>query len=244
MAYLSVKLDHVAALREIRKNRMPEASHAAILAELAGADGITIHLRRDRRHIRDIDLYVLKEVVRTRMTIEIAPTDENLSRVREVKPYMVTLMPEVDKELSTQSGFDLTGDDEDLEAVVGSLQEVGVKISARINPDQDAVKRAIKMKLDAVELHTGAYATANSEDEGLAEIARIERAAKAAANGNLIVMAGQNLDYHNLSPLIKLGIDEFTVGHAIIARAVLVGMDRAVREMLEIVRRESSHVGI
>jgi pyridoxine 5-phosphate synthase len=244
MAYLSVKLDHVGVLREARKGRLPDPSQAVVLAELGGVDGIVVHLRRDRRHIRERDVYILREMVRTRLTLEIAPDAENVSRALDVKPYMVTLVPEADREITTEAGLIPGEETEALGAEVKRLQEAGIKVSVHIEPDVDVVKWAAKMKVDAVRLHTGTYAGARTEVEGFAEIEQLEQAAKAAAKNDLIVIAGQGLDYQNILPLVKLGlIDEFVVGHAVVARAMLVGMERAVREMVELVRRHDASTG-
>jgi len=241
MAYLSVKLDHVAVLRQARKGKNPMPAQAAMLAEMAGADGITVHMRNDRRHIREKDLFVLRETIGTRLTVEITPTEDNVLRVVEAKPYMVTFMPEVDREITTQTGLALMDDDLDIfREMVQRLQEVDVKVTLHIEPDVEMVKRASRMGVDAVKLHTGLYAGARTEPEGLAELEKIDRAARAAGKANLIVMAGQGLDYQNLMPLAKLNvIDEFVIGQAIVARAVMVGMDRAVRDMIDSLHRES-----
>lgn len=244
MAYLSVKLDHVAALRAARRGQKPLPSQAATLAELAGADSITVHMRNDRRHIKEKDVFVLKQTVGTRLTIEVAPTEENLARVLEVKPYMVTFMPEVDREVTTQSGLTLNEDFEIVQEMVQRLQAVEIKVALHIEPDADLVKQAAKMRVDAVKLHTGFYAGARNEEEGLAELGKIERAAKAAGKADLMVIAGQGLDYQNLGPLVKMGVvDEFTIGQAIVAHAVMVGMHQAVRDIMEIIRYEGAGAG-
>lgn len=237
MAYLSVKLDHVAVLRQTRKGRNPDPSQAAALAELAGCDGITIHLRRDRRHIREKDLFILKEIVATRLTVEIAPTEDNVARVIEVKPYMVTFVPEVDREITTQCGWTLHDEEcETIGEMAWRLQEAGIKTALHIEPSTEMIKWASKIKVDAVKLHTGVYASARTEAEGLAELGRIERTSQAAGKANLLTLAGQGIDYTNLAPLVRLGvIDEFVIGQAIIARAILTGMDRAVRDALAII---------
>lgn len=242
MAYLSVKLDHVAALRQIRRGKNPIPAQSATLAEMAGADGIAVHMRSDRRHIRERDLFILKETVGTRLTIEIAPTEENLSRVLEVKPYMVTFIPEVDREITTQTGLTPDDDFEMIQEMAQRLQEVDVRVALHMEPDPDIIKGASRIGIDAVKLHTGQYAGARTEEEGIAELEKIERAARAAGKADLMVIAGQNLDYQNLPPLAKLGvIDEFTIGQAIVARAVMVGMEQAVRDVIELLRYETAH---
>jgi len=244
MAYLSVKLDHVATLREARKGKFPDPSHAVVMAEHAGVDGIAIHLRRDRRHIRQRDVVLLKEVVSSRLTVEIEPNEENVAHMLEVKPYMVTFVPETDREITTQAGLTLTDDYDEIADMTRRLQTVGVKVAVHIEPDTDLVKQASRMGVDAVRLHTGMYANARTEQEGLIELARLEKAARAAGKGNLLVLAACGLDYQNLPPVVKMGIiDEFVVGFAVVARAVVSGMDRAVRDMLDIVRREALQPG-
>jgi pyridoxine 5-phosphate synthase len=246
MVYLSVKLDHVAALRQVRRGgKHPIPAQSAALAEMAGADGITIHMRRDRRHIREKDLFLLKEVVGTRLTVEIAPTEENLSRILEARPYMVTFMPEGEKEITTQAGLTLEEEFETVEEMTRLAQEAGIRVCLHLEPDTDIIKRASRVGVDAVKLHTAIYASARTEEDGLNELSRIERAARAATKADLMVIAGQSLDYQNLPPLAKLGvIDEFTMGQAVIARAVMVGMHQAVRDVLDIIRKDGAHPGL
>lgn len=244
MAYLSVKLDHVATLREARKGNFPDPSHAAVMAEHAGVDGIAVHLRRDRRHIRQRDTVLLKEIVTSRLTVEMEPNEENVAHMLEVKPYMVTFLPETDREITTQAGLRLADDYDGVADMARRLQAVGVKVAVHIEPDAELVRQASRMGADAVRLHTGMYANARTEQEGLAELARLEKAARAAGKGGLLVLAACGLDYQNLPPLVKLGIvDEFVVGFAVVARAVVSGMERAVRDMLDIVRREAFQPG-
>ncbi len=244
MAYLSVKLDHVATLREARKSKYPDPSHAAVMAEHAGADGIAVHLRRDKRHIRQRDVVLLKEIVRTRLTVEIEPTEETVSPVLELKPYMVTFVPEVDREITTQTGLALPDNFDTIADMTRRLQTVGVKVALHVEPEPDLVKQVSRVGADAVRLHTGMYANARTEQEGLAELARLDKAARAAAKGDVLVLAGGGLDYQNMPPVAKLGlIDEFVVGHALVAEAVVSGMQRAVQAMIDIVRREASQPG-
>ena len=184
MAYLSVKLDHVAVLREARRKKSPELAHAAVLAELGGADGISIHLRRDRRHIRERDLYILREVVRTRLNVETAATEENITRMLEVKPYMVIFVPEIDKEITTQSGLNLTDDYEQLEEAARRLQEVGVKVGLLIDPSGEAVKRAVRMRVEAVKLFTGGDGGFPTAGKGLQEKGGGGRTARGAGQGD------------------------------------------------------------
>ena len=167
-----------------------------------------------------------------------------MSRVLETKPYMVTFMPEVDKEITTQGGLTLDEEFETVEEMAKRLQEVGVKVGLHIEPDTEMVKRTSRINVDAIKLHTGMYVNAQTEEDGLAELEKIERSAKSAGKANLMVMAGQGLDYQNLTPLARLGvIDEYVFGQAVIARAVMAGMPQAVRDMLDIVRHETAQSG-
>jgi len=244
MAYLSVKLDHIAVLREARGNKTPEPSRAAVLAELGGADGITIHLRRDRRHIRDRDLFILREVISTRMTVEIAPSEENISRLLEVKPYMVNFVPELDREVTTQNGLDIEENYELLEDATRRFQEIDTKVGLTINPTTDDVKKAARMHVDAVKIFTGGYGNARTEEEGLVELSRLERTAQAADKADLIVIMGQGLNYINLPPLARLGVaDEYIIGQAIVARSIMTGMERAVREMANLAHHDATGAG-
>jgi pyridoxine 5-phosphate synthase len=244
MAYLSVKLDHIATLREARKGKFPDPSHAAVMAEHAGVDGLAVHLRRDRRHIRQRDIVLLKEIVTSRLTVEMEPNEENVAHMLEVKPYMVTFLPETDREITTQAGLTLADDYDSIADMARRLQTVGVKVAVHIEPDADLVKHALRMGVDGVRLHTGMYANARTEQEGLAELARLEKAARAAGKGDLLVLAACGLDYQNLPPLVKLGIvDEFVVGFAVVYKAIVSGMERAVRDMLDLVRREAFQPG-
>ncbi len=237
MAYLSVKLDHVAALREVRKGRTPDPVQAAVLAEMAGSDSITIHLRRDRRHIKARDLVLLRQAVHSRLIVEISPTVENISAVMDIKADQVMLVPEDDGEVTTQSGFGPDSEWDSIEEAVARLQGAGLSCGLVVEPSADAIKRVSKLGLAGIRLFTGTYALARTETDGLAELERIEKAASAAARSDLVVSAGQGIDFQNLGPLVRLGvIDEFVVGQALIARALMVGMERAILAMLGIVR--------
>lgn len=237
MAYLSVKLDHVAALRQMRKGKSPEPAHAAMLAEAGGADSITVHMRQDRRHIRERDLYLLKETVGSRLTVEIAPTEENVGRIVEVKPNLVVLIPEIDREKTTQSGLLLEEDAEIITEMVHRLQEVGISVAVHVEPSPDIIKRAVKIGVDAVKLHTGFYANAVTDEDGLTELDKIDSTTKTANKAGLMVLAGQGLTAGNILPLLKRGgIDEYIVGREIVERAVMVGMEKAVQHMRDTIR--------
>lgn len=237
MARLSVNIDHIATLRQARLGKEPDPVAAASIAELAGADGITIHLREDRRHIQDRDVKLLRETIKTKLNLEMAATDEMVKIALEVKPDMVTLVPEKRAELTTEGGLDVLQSRDKLSRQVKRLKEGGVIVSLFINPEINHVKMAKKIGTDYVEIHTGRYADAlnkKAEDE---ESRKIVDAVKAAGKLRLGVNAGHGLNYLNIKKVAKIPeIEEFSIGHGIIARAVLVGLDRAVREMVELVK--------
>lgn len=237
MKRLGVNVDHVATLREARKGKLPDPVAAAVAAEMAGADGIVCHLREDRRHIKDKDLYILKEVVKTHLNLEMAATDEMIRRALEVVPDMVTLVPERREEITTEGGLDVVSEFEWIEEVVTQLRNHNIVVSLFIDPDIEQIKAAAECKADYIELHTGPYA--NAEDLGtmMDELERLRSMAMAAAKLNLGVSAGHGLNYHNVREIVQIEqIEELNIGHSIIAKAVMVGMERAVREMLEIIR--------
>jgi len=231
---LAVNIDHVATVREARKGSRPDPVHAAVLAELAGARGIIVHLREDRRHIQDRDVQILRRTVRSPLNLEMAATEELVGIALQVKPDRATLVPERREELTTEGGLDVAGLRDSLEPAVRRLQEGGIVVSCFIDPDADQVKAAARLGSDVVEIHTGAYANARDAEEEEGERQRVQRAAQLAAKLDLTVVAGHGLDYQNVTPIAALReIEELSIGHAIIARALLVGMERAVRDMRE-----------
>ncbi|MBT0654416.1 pyridoxine 5'-phosphate synthase [Geomobilimonas luticola] len=237
MAKLGVNIDHVATIRQARGGMEPDPVAAAAIAELAGADGITIHLREDRRHIQDRDLKILRQTVRTRLNLEMAATAEMVAIACTQKPEMCTLVPEKRQELTTEGGLDVRIHQESLADVVEKLQEGGMLVSLFIDPDPDQVKAASKIGADYIEIHTGAFADARGFRKQDAELRKIENAIKLAAKLGLGVNAGHGLNYSNIKMVASLGgIEEFNIGHSIISRAVLVGLDRAVREMVDLVK--------
>lgn len=236
MARLSVNIDHIATLRQARLGKEPDPVTAAAIAELAGADGITIHLREDRRHIQDRDVRMLRETVKTKLNLEMAATDEMVNIALEVKPEMVTLVPEKRAELTTEGGLDITLNKDHLSRQIARLLAGGITVSLFINPDKEQIKASSRIKADYVEIHTGRYADAVSEREGEAEFQKVLEAVKAAARLGLGINAGHGLNYINIKRVSRISeIEEFSIGHAIIARAALVGLERAVREMVELV---------
>ena len=236
MAGLSVNVDHVATIREARKIKEPDPVTAAALAELAGADGIIVHLREDRRHIKDRDLRLLRETVKTKLILEMAATEEMVRIALDVKPEMVTLVPEKREELTTEGGLDINMNKENVKDSVLILQEKGILVSLFVDPDIDQIKSAHKVSSDYVEIHTGRFCEAYDRAEQEGELERILTSVKMASKLKLGINAGHGLNYQNIKTLIGIEeIEEFSIGHSIISRALLVGMDRAVREMIELI---------
>jgi pyridoxine 5-phosphate synthase len=235
---LGVNVDHVATLRQARKASYPDPVTAAALAELGGAEQITIHLREDRRHIQDRDLKILRETCRSQLNLEMAATQDMVKIAYDVKPDICTLVPERREELTTEGGLDAMGARESIRKVVKNLKDGEIQVSLFIDPDIDQVRAAHKCDADRVELHTGRYCDVRGTAERARELARLVDAAKAAAKLGLKVAAGHGLNYDNVRPLVAINeIEELNIGHAIVARAVLTGMEQAVRDMLALMRR-------
>jgi pyridoxine 5-phosphate synthase len=237
MVRLGVNVDHVATLREARKGKLPDPVAAAVLAEMAGAHGIVCHLREDRRHIKDKDLYLLKEMVKNHLNMEMAPTDEMVKIATEVVPDMVTLVPERREELTTEGGLDVIANFEYLHEAIMILRANNIVVSLFIAPEINQIKAAARVKADYVELHTGVYAGAENLNTVADELEKIRAMALAASKLGLGVSAGHGLNYQNVREIAIIPqMEELNIGHAIIAKAVMVGMERAVREMLELIR--------
>ena len=237
MARLSVNVDHVATLREARGGKLPDPVAAAIIAEMAGADGITIHLRGDRRHIKDRDLYILRNVVHTHLNLEMAANPQMLEKALEVVPDMVTLVPERPGEKTTEGGLVLEANYDLLSETIGELQAKEILVSLFINPDIDSVKSSAKLKTDYIELNTTAYTEAENATKESEELERLGEMAELAEKLGLGINAGHGLNYKNIQRLLEIEqIEEVSIGHALVARAVLVGFYGAVEEMLELVR--------
>lgn len=236
MARLEVNVDHVATLRQARQINEPDPVTAAALAELAGADGIIVHLREDRRHIQDRDLRLLRQTVKTRLNLEMAATAEMLAIAQEVKPDMVTLVPEKRQELTTEGGLEVAGNKAHLQASIGQLKLAGIYVSLFVDPHPAQIDAAQEVGADCVELHTGTYAEAKSEAEAERLFEELLVAARQAQQRGLKVKAGHGLDYRNIKRFQgRSEFAEYSIGHSIIARAVLVGIEQAVREMLALV---------
>jgi pyridoxine 5-phosphate synthase len=237
-ARLGVNVDHVATLRQARRAAYPDPVAAALLAELGGADHITIHLREDRRHIQDRDLQVMRKTVTTRLNLEMAATQEMVKIAYEIRPDEVTLVPERREELTTEGGLDVVRGKDGVARVVKTLRDADILASLFIDPDLDQVRTAHRVEAQVVEIHTGRYCDARLPADRRRELARIVDAAKAAAKLGLQVAAGHGLNYQNVLPVAAIAeIEELNIGHAIVGRAVLVGMERAVREMKELLAR-------
>jgi pyridoxine 5-phosphate synthase len=232
---LGVNVDHVATLRQARGTRYPDPILAASMAELAGADQITVHLREDRRHIQSRDVRLLRQTIQTSLNLEMAVTDEMCDIAMSVNPEMVTLVPERREERTTEGGLDVTkGKKNGLKPFIKALQAVGIIVSLFIDPNSDQVSASKAMGAESIELHTGDYCSATDPRTREKELRRLEEAARHARDLGLIVAAGHGLDYKNVVDVAALRLfEEFNIGHSIIARAVFVGMDRAVREMSE-----------
>jgi pyridoxine 5-phosphate synthase len=237
VAKLGVNIDHVATIRQARGGSEPDPIAAAAIAELAGADGITIHLREDRRHIQDRDLKLLRQTVRTKLNLEMAAIEEMIDIALVVKPDMCTLVPEKRQELTTEGGLDVRLHAQSLEKAISRLHDGGILTSIFIDSDSDQIKAANRIGADYVEIHTGSFADALDWKSEEQELIKIENAIKLAAKLSLGVNAGHGLNYTNIKKVAALGgVEEFNIGHSIISKAVLVGLDRAVRDMVELIK--------
>jgi len=229
---LGVNVDHVATLRQARGTRYPDPVQAALDAEEAGADGITVHLREDRRHIQERDIHVMMETLQTRMNLEMAVTDEMVAFAEKVRPPHVCLVPEKRQELTTEGGLDVVGNFDRVKRACDRLGAVGIEVSLFIDADSDQIAAAARAGAPVIEIHTGGYADAHSDQTMQAEFLRIKSGVEAGLQHGLIVNAGHGLNYQNVEPIAALpGITELNIGHAIIARAVFTGLKDAVREM-------------
>ena len=232
MIKLGVNIDHVATLRQARGTPYPSPVQAALMAENAGADSITLHLREDRRHIQDADVYILRHILHTRMNLEMAITDEMLGIAREVLPQDACLVPERREELTTEGGLDVAGQFEKARAACEILGEAGIRVSLFIDPETHQLEAARSAGAPVVEIHTGRFADAESEAEAEKELARIRAAVEKGRALGLIVNAGHGLSYHNVQAVAGIpGVRELNIGHAIVARAIFSGWEGAVREM-------------
>jgi pyridoxine 5-phosphate synthase len=234
---LGVNVDHVATLREARKGLYPDPVPAALICEEAGADQITVHLREDRRHIQDRDVRLLRELVKTRLNLEMAGTDEMVAIALSIRPDTCTLVPEKREELTTEGGLDVIANRERLADVVRRLKDARIRVSLFIDPDLDQVKESLRVGAHAVEVHTGRYADAAGEEDRRTELDRVADAAAFAHKTGLEALAGHGLNYQNIGPIARVPqIVEVNIGHAIVGRAVAVGLTEAIREMIGRIR--------
>ncbi|CAI1653706.1 Pyridoxine 5'-phosphate synthase [Serratia quinivorans] len=234
---LGVNIDHIATLRNARGTQYPDPVQAAFIAEQAGADGITVHLREDRRHITDRDVRILRQTIQTRMNLEMAVTDEMLDIAIELKPHFCCLVPEKREEVTTEGGLDVAGQQDKMAIAVERLAKAGILVSLFIDPDHRQIDAAVAVGAPYIEIHTGAYAEAEGELAVKAELHRIAVAATYAAEKGLKVNAGHGLTYHNVQPIAALPeMHELNIGHAIIGQAVMCGLPTAVTDMKLLMR--------
>lgn len=237
MARLAVNVDHVATIRQARGGKEPDPVLAGLLAETSGADGVVVHLRGDRRHIQERDLRLLRQCVKTALILEMAATKEALEIALSVRPDVVTLVPEKAGEVTTEGGLDLAAGAEAVAAAIARLKGAAIECTLFINPEEEAVGEARRLGADAVEIHTGFFAEAAPGREQATELARVTSAVRLAHSLGLKANVGHGLDYHNVCDLARLPeIHEYSIGHSIVARAVFVGLPRAVREMASLIK--------
>jgi pyridoxine 5-phosphate synthase len=236
MASLGVNIDHFATIRQARGGKDPDPVQAAVFAELAGATGITAHLREDRRHIQDRDVYMLKQVVKTHLNLEMAPTNEMTAIAVDVLPFMTTLVPEKREERTTEGGLSVREREKDLAKVIESLRNNNILVSLFVDPNINEIKAAHRINATHIELHTGYYSNAANESSMLEELAKLKDAALAANKLGLRINAGHGLNYINVSAVADINnVEELNIGHSIVSRASLVGLDRAVRDMIALI---------
>ena len=236
MLELGVNIDHIATVRQARKTVEPDPVWAATLAELGGADGITVHLREDRRHILDRDVNLLRETVRCKLNLEMACAGEIINIACNLLPDQATLVPERREEVTTEGGLDVVSQQEAIKKIVKRLQDKGVVVSLFLDPDPEQIEAGLKTGCDAVEIHTGCYALAETENKRNVELRRIQAAGKMIHSAGIRLHAGHGLTYHNVLPIASVpNMLELNIGHSIIARALMVGMKEAVGEMKRLV---------
>jgi pyridoxine 5-phosphate synthase len=237
MTRLGVNIDHVATVRQARGVKYPDPVAAAALVEMAGADGIVVHLREDRRHIQDRDVHILRETVKTKLNLEMAATPEMVKIALEAKPHMVTLVPEKREELTTEGGLNVGGNKGTLTKTIAQLKANGITLSLFIDPNRQQIEASKEVGADFVELHTGCYCDATTRDEEDKEYKNLLDAVSIAYEMDLGINAGHGLNYFNVKRIAEIKeIEELSIGHSIVARAVLVGLDRAVRDMIELIK--------
>lgn len=235
---LAVNIDHIGTIRQARQAREPEPLLAALLAEQAGACGIVCHLRGDRRHIQERDLRLLRAVIKTKLNLEMAATPEMAALARKIKPEVVSLVPESPEEVTTQGGLEVMNQQKHLVPFIRRLKKAGIRVSIFVDPDEKQIAASRKAGVDLIEINTGKYAEAIKQKEKDKHLAQIKRAAAFARSLGLEVHAGHGLDYHNIQPIVAIEeISELSIGFAIVARAAIVGISRAVQEMLALIQK-------
>jgi pyridoxine 5-phosphate synthase len=234
---LAVNIDHIATIREARKSDEPDPVAAAVLCELAGAQGITVHLRGDRRHIQDRDVELLRRTVSTHLNVEMAATSEMVRIAQTIKPHRVTLVPERKDEVTTEGGLDVVLHSGNVEKAVRQLLDANIDVSIFVDPDIEQIRQCSKIRAPRIEINTGKYTEAWRTGTWHAELDKVATAARAARKIGLVVLAGHGLNYRNIDAIAGItDIEELNIGHSIVARASLVGMDSAVREMIALMR--------
>jgi len=232
---LGVNIDHIATIREARKTNEPDPVYAAVVAELAGADGITIHLRQDRRHIKERDFEILRRVIKTHLNVEMAANMEMVKVALKYKPDMCTLVPESPEEITTQGGLDVVLYAEKIGEVSGNLRSAGLNVSVFIDPENDQIKACHRLGLNIIELNTGSYAENWNNSYSELELEKIKKAVIYAKKLNFTVLAGHGLTYQNVSEIAAIsGIEELNIGHSIIANSTLIGLENAVKKMKDL----------
>lgn len=240
MVRLGVNVDHIATIREARKSYEPDPVFAAYLAELAGADGITIHLREDRRHIQERDLEILKKTVTTHLNLEMAASEEIIRIALKIKPDQATLVPEKREEITTEGGLDAAGNLKLVQKTVKRLKDSGIFVSIFADAEMRQIKASKDAGADAVEIHTGKYANVKSEKERIKELEKIKKGVEYAVKLGLKVFAGHGLNYKNVAGIVKIaGIEELNIGHSIISRGAYTGIKQAVEEMVRVIRENA-----
>ncbi|MBI1902304.1 MAG: pyridoxine 5'-phosphate synthase [Planctomycetia bacterium] len=235
MAKLGVNIDHVATVRQARRTYEPDPVWAAVAAQLGGADGITVHLREDRRHIQDRDVRLLREILTVKLNLELACSDEIVGIACQMKPDQATLVPERREEVTTEGGLDVLAHRDKVASAIKKLQAAGIVVSLFLDPDEAQIAAGAALGADAVELHTGKYALGNEKSRP-AMLKQLQRGGQAVVKAGLVLHAGHGLNYHNVQPVAAIaGMQELNIGHSIVSRAVFVGMEGAVREMKRLI---------
>ncbi len=236
---LGINIDHVATVRQARRGNSPDPVHAAVLCELAGCDSIVCHLREDRRHIQDRDVYLLKQTIKTYLNLEMALSEEIVKIALDVRPYQVTLVPEKREELTTEGGLDVIRNSKKIRDSVKKFSDRGIRVSLFIEPDKSQIEAGKETGAEFIEIHTGRYADAKTEKDVTSELEKISDAVEYALSIELRVNAGHGLDYKNTPAICRIrGIEELNIGYSIIGRALFAGIENAVREMLSLMRKQ------